>query len=40
MSVNRQLVALMIREDVLVMLTENDKEVTSIEGIAPFNPFS
>lgn len=37
---DHQLAALMIREDIPVVLTENDKDFNGIEGITPFNPFS
>jgi predicted nucleic acid-binding protein len=36
---DRQLTALMIREDIPVILTENNKDFSGIEGITPINPF-
>ncbi|MEO8614786.1 MAG: PIN domain-containing protein [Luteolibacter sp.] len=36
---DQQLAALMFREDIPVILTENDKDFSSIEGITPINPF-
>jgi predicted nucleic acid-binding protein len=37
---DQQLAALMLREDIPVILTENDKDFSSIEGITPINPFA
>jgi predicted nucleic acid-binding protein len=37
---DRQLAALMIRESIPVILTENVKDFTGIEGIAALDPFS
>ncbi len=36
---DRQLAALMLREDIPVILTENDKDFSGVEGITPINPF-
>jgi len=36
---NRQLAALMIRENIPVILTENVSDFTGIDGITPINPF-
>ena len=30
----------MLREDIPVILTENDKDFSSIKGITPINPFA
>lgn len=37
---DQQLAALMLREDIPVILTENDKDFSSIKGITPINPFA
>jgi predicted nucleic acid-binding protein len=37
---DRQLAALMIRESIPVILTENVNDFTGIEGITPVNPFA
>jgi predicted nucleic acid-binding protein len=37
---DQQLSALMLREDIPVILTENDKDFSSIAGISPINPFA
>ena len=37
---DRQLAALMIREGIPVILTENVKDFSDIEGITPINPFN
>ncbi len=37
---DRQLAALMIRENIPVILTENDKDFSTIKGITPINPFA
>ncbi len=37
---DRQLAALMIRERIPVILTENTKDFSNIEGITPLNPFN
>lgn len=37
---DRQLAALMLREDIPVILTENDRDFSSIDGITPINPFA
>ena len=37
---DRQLAALMIREGIPVILTENVKDFSGIEGITPLNPFA
>jgi len=37
---DRQLAALMIREKIPLILTENVKDFTGIEGITPVNPFA
>lgn len=36
---DRQLAALMLREAIPVILTENVGDFTAIEGITPLNPF-
>jgi predicted nucleic acid-binding protein len=37
---DRQLAALMIRESIPIILTENSKDFLGIEGITPLNPFA
>ena len=37
---DQQLAALMLREGIPVILTENDKDFSTIEGITPVNPFA
>ncbi len=37
---DRQLAALMLREEIPVILTENDKDFTDIKGITAVNPFA
>ncbi len=37
---DRQLAALMLREDIPVVLTENTRDFSAIEGITPLNPFA
>jgi predicted nucleic acid-binding protein len=37
---DRQLAALMIRESIPLILTENAKDFTAIEGITPVDPFA
>lgn len=37
---DRQLAALMIRENIPVILTENVSDFTGVEGITPINPFA
>jgi len=37
---DRQLAALMIRENIPVILTENAADFTAIKGITPINPFA
>jgi predicted nucleic acid-binding protein len=37
---DRQLAALMLREGIPVILTENTKDFMGIEGITPLNPFA
>jgi predicted nucleic acid-binding protein len=37
---DQQLAALMLRENIPVILTENDKDFSSIAGISPINPFA
>lgn len=37
---DQQLAALMLREDIPVILTENDRDFTNVEGITPINPFA
>ena len=37
---DQQLAALMLREKIPIILTENDKDFSSIEGITPINPFA
>jgi len=37
---DRQLAALMIRESIPIILTENVKDFSGIAGITPFNPFA
>ena len=37
---DRQLAALMLREAIPVILTENVKDFVSIEGLTPINPFA
>jgi predicted nucleic acid-binding protein len=37
---DRQLAALMLREGIPVILTENTKDFSGIEGITPLNPFA
>ncbi len=37
---DQQLTALMLRESIPVILTENDKDFSGIEGITPVNPFA
>lgn len=39
-SFDRQLAALMIREKIPVILTENVADFTGIDGITPVNPFA
>lgn len=36
---DRQLAALMIRERIPVIVTENEKDFANLDGITPFNPF-
>lgn len=37
---DQQLAALMLRENITVILTENDKDFSGIGGITPINPFA
>ena len=37
---DRQFAALMIREGIPVILTENAKDFAGIDGITPLNPFA
>jgi predicted nucleic acid-binding protein len=37
---DRQLAALMLREGIRTILTENTKDFSNIEGITPINPFT
>lgn len=37
---DQQLVALMLRENIPLILTENDKDFSNIQGITPINPFA
>lgn len=37
---DRQVAALMLREDIPVILTENESDFKSMEGITPINPFA
>ncbi len=37
---DRQLAALMLREGIPIIVTENDKDFSGIEGITPLNPFT
>ena len=37
---DRQLAALMLREGIPVILTENDGDFAGIKGITPLNPFA
>jgi predicted nucleic acid-binding protein len=37
---DRQIAALMLREGIPAILTENTKDFSGIEGIAPLNPFA
>ncbi len=37
---DRQLAALMIRESIPIILTENAKDFLGIEGVTPLNPFA
>ena len=36
---DQQLAALMIREGIPIILTENDSDFAGIEGVTPINPF-
>jgi predicted nucleic acid-binding protein len=36
---DRQLAALMLRDNIPVILTENDKDFINMDGITPVNPF-
>ena len=37
---DQQLAALMLRENIPMILTENDKNFSGIDGITPINPFT
>jgi len=37
---NRQLAALMVRESIPVIITENVKDFAGVEGVTAFNPFA
>ena len=37
---DRQLAALMLRENIRIILTENIKEFKAIPGVTPINPFA